>query len=158
VRRFLVPLILLGALALPANAGQTGTVTRQADLRSTPFADARTLQVLRQGTSVEVLKRSGGWYQVKVPNADGWIRMWLLRFSSDAGASARDVELIKSGRAGSTYTTATTGVRGLSEEELANAQPDPAAVQFLEQLAVAPADARAFAQQGSLQAAPEALK
>mgnify|MGYP001764761823 CR=1 FL=1 len=51
-------------------------------------------------------------------------------------------------------STVTTGVRGLSEEELKNAQPNPAAVAALEQYAVAPDDARRFAQKGALTAAP----
>lgn len=150
-------LLLLVLLALPAGAAQLGTVTRAADLRSTPFSDGRTIKTLKQGSSVEVLKRVGGWYQVKAGTSQGWVRMWLLRFSSTAGAgtAARDtVAVLQSGRAGSTYTTATTGVRGLSEEELKNAVPDPAALQTLEQLATTPADARGFAHQASLKASP----
>jgi len=108
-----------------------------------------------------VVKRMGGWYEVKAGGKQGWVRMWLLRFSTQVsgGAAAREnVAVLKSGRAGSTYTTATTGVRGLSEEELKNAQPDPAAVQALEQLAVAPADAQAFAKKASLRAEPGLLR
>jgi uncharacterized protein YgiM (DUF1202 family) len=148
--------LLLAFLALPATAAvQVGTLTRQAELRSTPFADGKTLQTLPQGTAVEVLKRSGGWYEVKAAGTRGWVRMWLLRFSTTtgAGATTRDsVEMIQSGRAGSTYGTATTGVRGLSEEELRNAQPDAAALQQVEQLAVGADDARSFARAASLKA------
>ena len=155
------PLLLL-LLALPVLAAtQTGTVTRTAELRSTPFADGKVLKTLPAGTSVEVLKRNGGWYQVKSAGQDGWVRMWLLRFSGPApgGNAVKDtVAVIQSGRSSATYTTATTGVRGLSEEDLAKAVPDPAAVQALEQLAVTPADAQGFARQASLKADPEALK
>lgn len=149
-------LLLLLLLALPVSAAQLGTVTRAADLRSTPFSDGKTIKTLAQGSSVEVLKRVGGWYQVKAGTSEGWVRMWLLRFSSTAGAgTARDtVAVLQSGRAGSTYTTATTGVRGLSEEELKNAVPDPAALQTVEQLATTPADARGFAHQAALKASP----
>lgn len=148
--------LLLALLALPASAAvQNGTLTRPAELRSTPYTDGTLLKTLPQGTVVEVLKRSGGWYEVKAAGAQGWVRMWLLRFSAGAGAgaAARDgVEMIQSGRAGSTYGTATTGVRGLSEEELRNAQPDPQALQQVEQLAVAADDARSFARAASLEA------
>lgn len=150
-------LLLLLLLSLPAGAAQLGTVTRAADLRSTPFSDGKTIKTLAQGSRVEVLKRVGGWYQVKAGASEGWVRMWLLRFSSTAGAgaTARDsVAVLQSGRAGSTYTTATTGVRGLSEEELRNATPDPAALQKLESLATTPADARGFAHQAALKASP----
>ena len=155
-------LLLLVVLALPALAAvQTGTITRSAELRTSPFSDGKTVKTLPQGTSVEVVKRVGGWYQVKAAGSDGWVRMWLLKFSTQPapGTAAKDtVAVLKSGRSGSTYTTATTGVRGLSEEELQNAQPDPAAVQALEQLAVAPADAQAFARKVSLRAEPGVLR
>lgn len=154
--------LLLLAFALPALAGQSGTTTRAAELRSTPFADGKLLQTLPANTKVDVQKRVGGWYEVKTATgAQGWVRMWLLRFSAQTGGGAalkENVAVLQSGRSSSTYTTATTGVRGLSEEELAKATPDPAAVQALEQLAVTPADARGYASKVSLRADPGALK
>jgi hypothetical protein len=156
-------LALLLALALPAAATVgNGTTTRQAELRSTPFADGKTLQTLPANAKVDVLKRVGGWYQVKTAEGtEGWVRMWLLRFSSPPGGAAafkQNVAVLGSGRAGSTYTTATTGVRGLSEEDLQNAKPNPAAVLALDPLAVTPDDARGFAKKGSLKADPTLLK
>jgi flagellar basal body rod protein FlgF len=150
--------IILLALALPAIAAtQSGTTTRPAELRATPVADGKLLKALPANAKVDVLKRTGGWYQVKTAEGtEGWVRMWLVRFSAASGAFGRDsVAVLGSGRSGSTYTTATTGVRGLSEEELQNAKPNPAAVAALERLAVAPDDARTFAKQGSLKASVE---
>jgi hypothetical protein len=66
--------------------------------------------------------------------------------------------VLASGRSSATYTTATTGVRGLSEEELQNAKPNPQAVAALEQLAVTPDDARSFARKAKLKADPALLK
>ena len=156
-------LILLLALALPAAATMgNGTTTKPAELRSSPLADGTTLQTLPANAQVEVLKRVGGWYQVKTAEGtEGWLRMWLLRFSSPpsgAGAFKQNVAVLGSGRAGSTYTTATTGVRGLSEEDLQNAKPNPAAVLALDAMAVTPDDARGFAKKGALKADPALLK
>jgi len=160
MRKALAALLL--ALALPAFAGQSGTTTRPAELRSSALADGKVLQTLPANTKVDVIKRVGGWYEVRTAaGAQGWVRMWLLRFSTQAGGGAalkENVAVLQSGRSSSTYTTATTGVRGLSEEELAKAVPDPAAVQALEKLAVTPADARGFASKIPLKADPEALK
>ena len=156
MRKALALLALLGAFAAHA-ANQVGTLTGPAELRSTPFADGKVLKTLPKGTSVEVIKRVGGWYQVKATGADGWVRMWLLRFSTQAtgkDALKQNVAVLQSGRSGSTYGTATTGVRGLSEEDLKNAKPNPQAVAALEQLAVTPDDARKFAKKGSLKADP----
>jgi uncharacterized protein YgiM (DUF1202 family) len=155
-------LLLALALSLPVWAAtQTGTTTRATELKSTPFADGKLVQNLPAGAAVDVIKRVGGWYQVKSNGTEGWVRMWTLRFSTQAGgadALKQNVAVLSSGRSGSTYTTATTGVRGLSEEELKNAVPDPAAVQALEKLAVLPTDAQDFAKKGSLVADPQALK
>lgn len=157
-------LVLLLALALPAAAATlgSGTTTRAAELRSTPALDGKLLETLPANAKVEVLKRVGGWYQVTAASGQqGWVRMWLLRFSTaPAGASAfkQNAAVLSSGRSSSTYTTATTGVRGLSEEELQNAKPNPQAVAALEQLAVTPEDARGFAKKGKLKAEPELLK
>lgn len=159
-RRAALALLMLVALSATA-ANQAGTITRPAELRSTPFSDGKLLQTLPAGLNVEVLKRQGGWYQVKAPTASGWVRMWMLRFSTQASGAtaAKDtVAVLKSGRSGATYTTATTGVRGLSEEELNKAVPDPAAVQAMEQLAVTQPDARGFAKQGALKANPQFMR
>lgn len=145
--------VLLAALALPALAGQPATLSRPAELRSTPYGAGTTLKTLPTGAKVDVIKRVGGWYQVKADASEGWVRMWLVRFASTAG-SGGGVAILGSGRSSSTYTTATTGVRGLSEEELKNAQPNPQAVAALDALAVTPDDARRFAQQAPLKANP----
>ena len=160
MRKAILILLMALAPALAVAAAATlgsGAITRAAELRSTPFADGKTLKTLPAGAKVDVAKRVGGWYQVKTAEGtEGWVRMWLLRFSAGGGAFGKDsVAVLGSGRSGSTYTTATTGVRGLSEEELQNAKPNPAAVDALEQLAVAPDDARRFAKQASLKAQPD---
>jgi uncharacterized protein YgiM (DUF1202 family) len=162
VRRTL--LVVLLALALPAAAASigSGTTTRSAELRGTPALDGKLLETLPANAKVDVLKRVGGWYEVKTAaGKQGWVRMWLLRFSAPpTGASAfkQNAAVLASGRSTSTYTTATTGVRGLSEEDLQNAKPNPQAVAALEQLAVTPDDARSYAKKGSLKADPELLK
>jgi len=54
---------------------------------------------------------------------------------------------------GSSGSTTTTGVRGLSEEKLRNPQPNPQALQQLGDLAVSKAEAQQFAKSGRLSAA-----
>ena len=151
------------ALALPALAAtQSGMTSKSAELRATPFADGKLVATLPANAKVDVLKRVGGWYEVRTATGQqGFVRMWLLRFSSQASGAAalgQNVAVLQSGRASSTYTTATTGVRGLSEEELRNAQPDPAAVAALDQLAVTADDARGYAGKAKLKADPRLMK
>ena len=156
-------LVVLLALALPAAAAvQSGTITRAAELRATPAVEGKLLATLPANAKVDVLKRIGGWYEVKTATGtQGWVRMWLLRFSSPPGGGAafrQNVAVLESGRSSSTYTTATTGVRGLSEEELQNAKPNPQAVVALDPLAVAPDDARGYAKKVSLKGDPALMK
>lgn len=154
MRKLLLSLSLISGAVL---ANQQGFIGQTADLRSGPFSDAKTVQGLLQGTNVEVLQRQGGWYKVKAKSAEGWVRMSAVRFST--GGSGMDaVELIKSGRASARKPTASTGVRALDEDDLDSARPNPAAVQSLEQLAVAPQAAQAFAASASLRADPGLFK
>ena len=53
---------------------------------------------------------------------------------------------------GKSGSTVTTGVRGLSEEQLKNAQPDAKALQAAKRNAVTPQAAKQFATQGKLEA------
>lgn len=142
--------------AVAVAATPTGTISQATELRAKPFTDGQLLKQLPAGTEVSVLQREGGWYEIKAPE-QGWVPMWRVRFPAGSGGGGA-IAAIQSGRAAATRSTATTGVRGLSEEELARATPDPAAVVALEQLAVPPDQARVFALQGKLQADRKRLK
>lgn len=141
--------LLWAALWLPLlAAADPGYVSDATELRDGPFVDGKVLQSLPAATAVEVLGRQGGWYQVKVDQQQGWVRMSALRLRAP-GARAG---VLEGGRAVATQSVATTGVRGFGSGELQSATPDVAAVDGLEVGAVAVADAQAFAGQGGLQA------
>ncbi|MEO8165221.1 MAG: SH3 domain-containing protein, partial [Betaproteobacteria bacterium] len=95
------------------------------------------------------------WYQVKAASAQGWVRMLSVR-RGQAGKSntAKDVAGLATGRAGTGQIVSTTGVRGLSEEELKQAKYDAAELQQAEAFAVSKADAGMFAQKAQLAARP----
>lgn len=65
--------------------------TASADLRERPEREARTLERLGYGTSVEVLAREPGWRQVRVTDSQNQNEGWLSAFSlsPDADAEAR---------------------------------------------------------------------
>jgi hypothetical protein len=155
---FALPLLLAATPAIkPAakSTAQAARVARAADLRAEPANGAELLQVLAADTQIGVLERRGGWYRVTVGEGGGWLRLTAVRFAtgaqSDGGASA-SLRFLQSGRKGVTTGTVTTGVRGLSEADLANAVPDPAAVDRLDALAVPADDARRYAADLKLQA------
>jgi hypothetical protein len=102
------------ACGLPALA-ETAVTIKETELKKEPFSDAATLAMLPCKASVEVLKRQGGWTQIKSSSSSqGWVRMLNLRFgdgsekSSGSGLGA----LFNVARTGSSGTVVTTGVKG----------------------------------------------
>lgn len=143
--------LLLGS---PVWAAESGTALKADDIRAEPFRDAKTVAALAAGDKVEVLKREGGWLQVKGPKGKGWVRMMSIRQGEarKAGTTAGGVLALASGRAGTGNVVASTGVRGLNEEGLKSAKYDAAQMQKLEQYTVTRKDAQQFAAKGKLAA------
>ncbi|MFZ5561170.1 MAG: SH3 domain-containing protein [Pseudomonadota bacterium] len=145
-------LLLALLLAVPAaRAADTGTLTRAESLRARPLADATALAPLASGARVEIVTRSGGWYQVKAGGKTGWVRMLSVRRSAAAGGSSiAGLAGVASGRAGTGTITTTTGVRGLDAQDLSTATFDAAQLAQAESQRVSRAAAAAFARQGRL--------
>ncbi|MFA6922595.1 MAG: SH3 domain-containing protein, partial [Gallionella sp.] len=55
-----------------ANAGESGTTIKSDSLRDAPFADAKIIATLPASSKVDILKKDGGWYQIKSPQGSGW--------------------------------------------------------------------------------------
>lgn len=158
----IVALALSGTLMLCAAAAQeTGTALKADEVKAEPFKDAKTLGRIAKGDRVEILARQSGWLRVKVGGKQGWVRMLSVRrgqaAGTDVGKEVGGIAGIATGRAGTGQVVSSTGVRGLSEEELKAAKFDEAELQRAEAFAVAGADAKAFAAQGKLAAREVAL-
>lgn len=152
--RFLTISLLLMANFAMADPGKT---IMAAELKQEPYIDAATVAKLEANTELDVLKRQGGWMQVKAPNGDGWLKMTSIRLGAATEAKGESglgslAKLALTGRSGNTGVTATTGVRGLSPEELKNATPNPQAVKQLDQYLDNKTKTQAFASAGKLQA------
>ena len=147
---------LLLCMALPVLA-EPGHVIRSCDLMDEPYRDANVLTSLEEGDAIEILKRKGGWFNISVGEQKGWVRMSKIRkgekvAAPDSGTEATGVLDLASGRAGTGNVVAATGVRGLSEEELKEAQFNAAEIEKLETFAVPEKQARQFARDGRLAA------
>lgn len=155
-RMKLLPLLLL--LCVPvAMAADSGLVLVNTDLKSEPFADAKTLANLPGNSAVDVLKRQGGWLQVKpAGNGEGWVKLTAVKLGGsganakgDSGMTALWNTAVQ-GRSGNTGVTVATGVRGLSPEDMKNAQPAPEQVKKLDGYAATKSQAEAAAKSGKL--------
>lgn len=146
-------LLLLACFPLLAPA-EPASVVRATELKQQPATDSATLAALPENASVEALERKGGWTRVKTSNGEGWVRMLVLRYkpgSAKAGDSGAK-ELYNVARTGSSGTQTTTGVRGLSAEQISNAQPNPGELNKLNEFAADRGAASGFAAEGSLTA------
>ena len=134
-----------------AQAQDRGVALKADKLVAEPFADAKKVGSLAQGDDVTILKKTGGWYLVKGKGPQGWVRMLSVR-RGEAGKSsaAKDVAALSTGRTGTGQIVSTTGVRGLSEEELKAAKYDEKELMKAESFVVSKADAGKFAQKGKL--------
>ncbi|CAN7287776.1 SH3 domain-containing protein [Acidovorax sp. Leaf78] len=145
-----------------AHAQDTAVVKRATQLRDAPADTGASVAPLEANAVVtRGSERKGAWTKVSTQQgATGWVHMFDLgpqsgsaTASSNAATSGlRGVGSLFGGNSGSSTTaTSTVGIRGLGAEDIANAQPNPAAVGQAEALRVNADQARQFATAASLQ-------
>lgn len=150
----------------PAAAKSTGTAARETGatraaitLMATPHSDAKAAGQLAANTTVDILERRGGWLRISAAGKSGWAKLHQVRVGEgpQATKSGEGLAILKNvgetGRSGSTGIVATTGIRGMSAEELTNAKPDPAAVKAIERYRVTARPAREYAKAAGLKEA-----
>lgn len=151
----IIPAALLAILfALAATGGAEPQLAGKNDnLREKPFTDAKIITAIKSGQSVDVQKREGSWYFVKVGKLTGWLPMLSVRRTKTAPAATIG-NTVQTGRSSTGAIVNTTGVRGLNEETLKAASFSEEAAASTEKFRVptAAADAAAFAAAGGLAA------
>ena len=148
------------ALSCAAWGQEQAFTNRATELKERGAAEARTLGTLPENTAVTVVARGGGWTQVEAGGQKGWVRVFHLRFpataetaSSSGGALSGLTSALGFGRKSSQQTNiATTGIRGLSPEDLKNASPDTAALAKAQSYRADKPAAERFARDGKLAA------
>jgi len=145
--------LLLVLLLLPLVAwAEPATTIRATELKKEPAVDADTLAALPANTAVDAAERKGGWVRVKAAGAQGWVKMLSLRYGESTSKKGDTglAQAINVARTGSSGTQVTTGVRGLDEKELANAQPNASELAKLDKFAADEKGAARFAANGKL--------
>jgi hypothetical protein len=155
-------LAALLVLAPAAWADEQAFTNRATELKDKGASEARTVATLPENTAVKVLQRAGGWTRVEAGGQSGWVRVFHLRFpasvesassSSGGGFLSGVTSALKGGRgSGQSTTIATTGIRGLSPEDLKNASPDAAALAKAQSYRADKPTAERFAREGKLSA------
>lgn len=133
-------------------AAETGVVLKDETLRKEPYSDAKQVGQLKAGEKITIVKKDGGWLNVKSKSAKGWVRMLSVR-RGDLPKSKNVADSLKSlasGRSGTGHVVATTGIRGLDEEDLKSAKFNAAELEKAESYTVSKDAAAQFAVQGKL--------
>jgi hypothetical protein len=135
---------------------EPATLMRASELKAQPASDAATVSQLAADAAVDAGERNGGWVRVKTAaGAEGWVKMLALRYGGPGAAKKGDTGLTQSinvARTGASGTQVTTGVRGLDENDLKTARPNPAELKKLQGYAESKESSGRFADGGKLQA------
>jgi hypothetical protein len=146
-----------GLMAGQAHADMATTI-KAVPLQAAAQSDSATLATLEQNARVEVLGRKGAWNQVKATGHTGWVRMMSLRLETAPGTPASSAPanplgaltgLLSSGRTENSATV-TTGVRGLSEEDLQKAEANQKELEKMKKFGVDKKAGQAFAKRSKL--------
>jgi hypothetical protein len=144
-------LLVSALLGSPLALAEPATLLKPTELRSQPQSAATVVTQLQTRDNVDITTRQGAWANVKTASGQtGWVRILNLRTGSGQRGDAGIGAIASVFKTGSSGNTVSTGVKGLSAEQLQNATPNPAEVARLASLAANPADARSFAKQGKL--------
>lgn len=150
-QKFLIAALAL--LAATAAAAETGTALKSDSLRAEPYGDAKTVGNIARGDKLDILDKQGAWLKVKSAKASGWVRLLSVkRGALGQSNDAAGVLGLATGRAGTGQVVSTTGVRGLSEEDLKAAKFNEEEWKKLEANRLPAGEAKQFAASGSLKA------
>ena len=157
-RRRSIVLTAAAGLALFTMAlfsAEVGTTRSAADMLSAPKSDARAVGQLAENSRVEIIERRGAWLRVKRDDTGGWLRLHQVRLGEgEQKTSSEGTKMLwnvgQTGRSGASGIVATTGVRGLSADDLKTAKPDPKQVQALDSYRANDAHAREQARAAGL--------
>lgn len=161
-----VALVVFGIQQAAWAQADTVTVKRESQLRQAPAQDAPSVLALPVQTPLTRLpSRRGPWIEVRTAQGQvGWVHLFdvgtmpVAQGDNFATGALRGLTSLFGG--GNTLApqartaTATIGIRGLGAEEIANAQPNLAAVSVMENLRMDAAQARQFALTAALTAQP----
>jgi hypothetical protein len=146
-------------MALSSALAAPGTVLRDEKLYASAASSSKVVASVKRGSAVEIVTKQGGWLKVKSGKTEGWIRLLSVRAGTGGvgGAGVGDVVGAATTRSDPTRVVAVAGLRGLSEEELKQAQFNADELARLEANAVKPADAKTRASRSGLVASNIAL-
>ncbi|NOT14720.1 MAG: SH3 domain-containing protein [Methylotenera sp.] len=153
LKQIFITACCISILYAPLSAiAETGSALKNDNLRAEPYADAKLAGDLSRGESLEIIKKQGAWLQVKTKKNTGWVRLLSVKRGAASSSNQTSGALaVASGRAGTGQVVSTTGVRGLSEQELKAAKFNEAEIKTLESYTLSAEQGKQFAKAGNLE-------
>lgn len=148
--RLLAFLLLAPGAAL---AAEPGYATRELELRAEPVSGAPVAGKVEKGGRFEILGERKAWSQVRAGSLTGWTLSFYVMKGEPAPeprVGRRLSGLFSLGTERRAETTATIGIRGLDEEQLAAAQFNEQELNRLEAQRLPRSEGEAFAKRGQL--------
>ena len=147
MRQILLLIFLFCSLVAPVYSAGDGVIVRLAKVYPEASSRKKSIAKIAAGTTVNVFTRKGGWKEIyaEKQGITGWVRSYQVReglyntpeikqeaepdsrgfLSGLASFSRKASGFFGGGKTSSgSASTATIGVRGLSEEEIKGAKPD----------------------------------
>lgn len=155
--KFPIPTLMLAAglslfPPLVALAQSAGTLINPAELKAKPFIDAAAIGPLPANAPLSIVRTQGGWSLVKTRDGkEGWVRLLNIAVTTDASAGGNTLASVGNVlRTGTKANVATTGVKGLTKEDIKNAKPNYFEVDRLDNFIAKKPEVDRFAQSAQL--------
>lgn len=144
-------MVLMTTLACSqAIAADSGIVLKADQLRADSFGDAKVIGNVNKNDAVDIVGKKGAWLQIKAAGKTGWVRLLTVKRNTAGGGDMAGVVGVATGRSGTGKVVSTTGIRGLSAEDLKTAAFNETETKKLESATVSAAEAQQFASAGGL--------
>lgn len=129
-----------------------GLALKDENMLAQPSATAAEVGKMTKGASVDIVAKQGGWLQIKLGKAQGWVRLLSVRAGTGGagGSGLADVAGAVTQKSDPSRVVAVAGVRGLNEEDLKGAKYNADEIARLEKYTVSAAQAQAFADKSGL--------
>jgi Bacterial SH3 domain len=144
--------MLLCVASQLAIAGEPGLALKADQLRADAFNDAKVVGSLTANEKLEIMNKKGAWLQVKTSKQTGWVRLLSVKRQGPSGSAVAGIAGVATGRSGTGKVVSTTGIRGLSADEIKSAPFSEPQISKMESYAVSADDAKRFANAGGLTA------
>ena len=171
MNRILTLVVSLLMVSTPLIAAEDGIIVRTARVFQEANPASTAVGQISAGSRVSIFARSGGWKEIYSEEKSmlGWIRGYQVREGSFtetpeakkepdsrgvlgglASFSRKASSFFNIGGGSTSSSTATLGVRGLSEEQIKSAEPDPEQLKRMQGYASTPKRVTKFQSAGKL--------